>query len=227
MVIKAMIRRRAALDELVSELNRKFVEAFVALPGFWAEGGQASDAVFNPGTGESATLDLRKSLGVGLKGQQIVYAARLAGYLKRDVAQSDDFLLLRLDTETADYKRFCSETLPRLIEIFQPYRAALETDEAVNLSDWKIVCDQSRETGRDIDGRDSVFRIWPVSFFDDLLCRRSFGIGAEEVAARAAPECERAEVLNGGAYLLVSSDLVVGAALNDLNARVMSRLAAP
>jgi hypothetical protein len=56
------------------------------------------------------------------------------------------------------------------------------------------------------------------------LCRRSFGIGAEEVVRRASPECERAELLNGGAFLLVTSDLVLGEALNDLNARVMSRL---
>jgi hypothetical protein len=224
MIFEIMLRRRAALDELVPELNRKFVEEFVAVPGFWAEGGRALDAVFHPGTGESAILDLRKALSTGLKGQQIVYAARLAGYLNRDIAQSDDFLVFRLNTETANYKKFCSETLPRLIEIFQPYRGAVETDKDVRRADMTIVREQSRQTDRDLEGRDSIFRIWPVNFFDDLLCQRSFGIGAEEVVRRAATECERAELLNGGAFLLVTSDLVVGNALDDLNARVMSRL---
>jgi len=64
-----------------------------------------------------------------------------------------------------------------------------------------------------------------VCFFDDLLCRRAFGIGAAEVAARAAPECERAEAMHGGAFLLVTSEVVAGPDLDALNARVMARLA--
>jgi hypothetical protein len=223
MFIEVMVRRRAILSEHVPTINTKFVESFAALSGFWAVDKHVCDADFDPGTGESATLDLRKSLVPGLKGE-ILYAARLAGYLDRDVATSDDFLMLRLDTEKVDYKKFCSETFIDLINILQPYRADLQTDESVGLADWEIVCDQSKKTGRNIDGRDSVFRIWPVNFFDDLLCRRSFGIGAEEVVRRASPECERAEVLNGGAFLLVTSDLVVGSALDDLSARVKSRL---
>ncbi len=68
-------------------------------------------------------------------------------------------------------------------------------------------------------------RIAPVSFFDDILCRRAFGIGAEEVVRRAAPECEHAELLLGGAFLIVTSEIVVGrTALDALNARVMQRI---
>ena len=124
-----------------------------------------------------------------------------------------------------DYFLFCSATLPRLIDIFKPYRAAAETADAVMLADFDLVCAQSQKSGRDIDGRDSVHRIWLVCFFDDLLCRRAFGISAKDVVARAAPECERAEVLCGGAFLLVTSEIVVGSALDALNARVMTRLA--
>jgi hypothetical protein len=148
----------------------------------------------------------------------------LAGYLNRDISQSDDFLALRLNADKADYLEFCAKIFPRLIAIFRPYRAAIETDQEVAMADWEIVRTQRPETGKNIDGRDSVFRIWPANFFDDLLCRRSFGMSAEEVVRRAAPACERAELLNGGAFLLVTTDLVVGDALNDLNARVMSRL---
>jgi hypothetical protein len=63
-----------------------------------------------------------------------------------------------------------------------------------------------------------------VSYFDDLLCRRSFGIGAAKVVRRAAPICERAELLRGGAFLIVTSDLVTGEALDRLSIRVASRL---
>jgi hypothetical protein len=223
MVVEVMLRRRATLDEYVPELNTEFVEAFIAVPGFWAAGKRASDAPFDSGTGECATLDLRKSLETGLTGQ-ISYAPRLAGYLSSDIAMVDDFLVIRSNTEKMSYAEFCSRTLPRLVAIFRPYRAAIETDQEVAMADWEIVRTQRPETGKNIDGRDSVFRIWPANFFDDLLCRRSFGIGADEVVRRAAPECERAELLNGGAFLLVTTDLVVGDALNDLHARVMLRL---
>ena len=222
MYVKCMIRRRANLDEPSPELNAKFVEQFVALPDFWNAGKTASNAPFEF-AGESASLDLRTALASGLGGQ-VSYAPRFAGYLSRDIAQSDDFISLRLDTERADYALFCSATLPRLIDIFKPYRAAVHTDEAVLLADFDITRVQSQETGRNINGRDSVYRIWPVCFFDDLLCRRAFGMGAAEVAARAAPECERAEVMHGGAFLLVTSEVVVGPDLDALSARVMARL---
>ena len=175
---------RANLDEPYPELNAKFVEQFIAVPGFWGAGKTASDAPFES-TDESASLDLRTALVSGLGGQ-VLYAPRFAGYLSRDIAQSDDFIWLRLDTEEADHVRFCSATLPRLIEVFGSYRAAARTDDAVKLADFDITRVQSQKTGRNIDGRDSVYRIWPVCFFDDLLCRRAFGIGAAEVAARRA-----------------------------------------
>ncbi len=222
MYVDFMLRRRANLDEPSPELNAKFVEQFAAVPGFWGVDKTASDAPFEF-TGESASLDLRTALASGLGGQ-VLYRARFAGYLSRDIAQSDDFISLRLNTEEADYARFCSATLPRLIEIFKPYRAAAHTDEAVMLADFDITRVQSQKTGRNINGRDSVYRIWPVCFFDDLLCRRAFGIDAAEVAARATPECERAEVLHGGAFLRVTSEVVVGPALDALNARIMARL---
>ena len=223
MYVDFMLRCRAALDEPSPALNAKLVGQLVAVPDFWGDGKAAIDAPFEF-PGECASLDLRTALASGLAGQ-ISYAPRFAGYLSRDIAQSDDFLSLRLDTKEMDYARFCSATLPQLIDVFRPYRTAAHTDEAVLLDDFDITRVQSQKSGRDIDGRDSVYRIWPVCFFDDLLCRRAFGIGAAEVAARAAPECERAEALQGGAFLLVTSEVVAGPALDALNARVMARLA--
>ena len=223
MFVDIMIRRRATLDESSPDLNSRLVEQFMTVPGFWSAGKAVGGAPFEFG-GESATLDLRGALVDGLSGQ-VLYRARFAGYLSRDIGQSDDFVSLSLNPEKADYARFCSATLPRLIEIFGAYRAAVETDKAVMLADFEVTRVQSQKTGRNVSGRDGVYRIWPVCFIDDLLCRRAFGLSAEAVVARAAPECERAEVLCGGAFLLVTSEVVVGpAALDALSARVMARL---
>ncbi len=223
MIVDIRLRRRPVLEESLLVLNAGFVQAFVSIPNFWAVGKQASDAPFHPGDGECATLDLRKSLIPGLTGQ-IGYMARFAGYLDEDVAASDDFLLLYLNTDKADYAGFCAHVLPRLIESFRPYRIAAHTDKNVRRTDWQTVIKQRKLNDLDIDGRASVLRIWPVSFFDDLLCHRSFGIGAEEVVRRASIRCERAEIINNGAFLIVTSDLVVGSALDELNAEMMSLL---
>jgi hypothetical protein len=223
MFVDVMIRRRARLDEPIPALNARLLEQFAAVPGFWGQGKTAADAPFEQG--ETGSLDLRKSLRDGLSGQ-VVYMPRFAGYLSKDESKADDTLRIRLDTDKVDYAAFCIETLPRLITIFESYRGHVETDAKVRAADWEIVRQQSRKTGRNIDGRDSIFRIWPVCWFDGELSRRAFGITAEEAVRRASPECERAGLIAGCASLIVTSAIVVGANLDVIDARIKSRLGA-
>jgi hypothetical protein len=221
MFVDVMIRRRARLDEPIPALNARLLEQFIAVPGFWGQGKTAADAPFEQG--ETGSLDLRKSLRDGLSGQ-VVYMPRFVGYLSKDVSKADDTLRIRLDTDKVDYAVFCAETLPRLITMFESYRGHVETDAKVRAVDWENVRQQSRTTGRNIDGRDSIFRIWPVCWFDGELSRRAFGITAEEAVRRASPECERAELVAGCASLIVTSAIVVGANLDVIDARIKSRL---
>lgn len=101
----------------------------------------------------------------------------------------------------------------------------MATGQALDIEDREITSAHHRETGRRIDGRDGVYRIWPVSCFDNVLCRRAFGLPAADVVARVAPECERAELIRGGAFLLATTDLPTGAAeLDTLNVRLRARL---
>jgi hypothetical protein len=223
MFVDVVMRRRARLDEPIPTLNAKLVEQFIAVPGFWGEGRTAADAPFEQG--EMGSLDLRKALRDGLAGQ-VVYAARFPKNLSRDVAKADDFMRVRLNTDKIDYATFCTETLRRLITAFRPYRGHMETDPKVRAADWEVVRQQSRQTDRNVNGRDSIFRIWPVCWFDEELSRRAFGIGVEEAVRRAAPECEHAEVVAGCTFLLVTSATVVGANLDVIDARIKSRLGA-
>jgi hypothetical protein len=71
MNVEIMLRRRAALGEAVPALNAKFVEDFLALPGFWAAGKPTSVATCDPGTGESAIRYFRNALAIELH-EQIV-----------------------------------------------------------------------------------------------------------------------------------------------------------
>jgi hypothetical protein len=223
MTIDLMLRRRPRMDEDIATLNRRFAQALTEIPGFWEQGKGASDATWDPGE-EAASLYL-DCLAPGLHGQ-IMYQGRFESDVNWDVAAADDFLVLnQVDIQSVDYSRFCAVTIPSLIEIFTPYRGEVETDHDVAMADWDITCEQANQTRRDIDGRDSVYRIWPVCFFDEELCRRSFNLTAKEVVNRAGPECEDAYMLAGGAFLLVSSRPLAGAeALDALDARVKARL---
>jgi hypothetical protein len=86
----------------------------------------------------------------------------------------------------------------------------VESDEEVIAADLRNVQSRSLFPGADIDGRDGVYRMWLVSYFDDELCRRSFGLSAREVVHSAAPACEHAALWSGGALLVVTSELVAG-----------------
>ena len=98
------------------------------------------------------------------------------------------------------------------------------SDAKVRAAGWEIIRQQSRQTGRNIDGRDNIYRIWPVCWFDDELSRRSFDIGVEEAVRRVAPECERAELMAGCAFLIVTSEIVTGSNLDAIDARIKARL---
>jgi hypothetical protein len=236
MFVDVMLRRRAAPHESILDLNTNITASLSKLRGFWHEDKTAQDATFDNGeyddddddddddrNDEDTVVFFEHALITGLWGQ-ICYASRIESEFEDDDAVNDDFLTCRLTVEEADYAAFCRQTFPELIKIFQPYRAVIQTDLDVRLADWEIVRQDYHLGGPNIDGRDSVYRIWPVNFFDDLLCRRSFGLSAEKVVRRAAPECERAELIAGGAFLLVTSELVTGAALDPLSQRVKRRL---
>lgn len=221
MFVDLMVRRRAVLGESVRELNFRLIDRWVNIPGFWS--GNAHDARLRVSIeGDAATLDLTNCLH-GMSGQ-VIYAARSAGNLARDRRVADDFLSLRLDTQKLDYSAFCIDTLPNIIDIFHAYKAYVVTDESVLLSSIEAFRRERLVTGRDVDGRDSVGRIWPVTYFDETLCRRSFDISVETAVSRVAQECEVSKLLAGGAYFIVTREIVKGVALEDLNNKMMGIL---
>ncbi len=117
------------MEETKEKINARFLEQFVHLPGFWAGGKSASEALFDTGD-ESATLIFTDVLVDGLGGQ-VIYTDRVPSYLAEDTAMSDDFLTLGIDPEKVDCAIFCRDTMPRLIEIIGAYRATFKTDRKI------------------------------------------------------------------------------------------------
>lgn len=92
---------------------------------------------------------------------------------------------------------------------------------------WKDSrANESRRTGRDVDGRDTVFRIHPISYFDSIMCVRAFGISADEVVSRLAGFIACSEHLHAGALLIISNEPIAGEQLLALDVSIRRRLMA-
>ncbi|HLY54985.1 MAG TPA: hypothetical protein VKS60_05475 [Stellaceae bacterium] len=213
----------------MDELSPTLVQALAAIPGFWGPDKSPSDVGFMPDfdSEEFAVLDLRSALAPGLSG--LLYYRMFAGdsidlYADDPDELGDDVLELDVDNTVVNYRTFCREIFPEVVRIFGAYRGAVKSDREVQIRDGDSVMERYRETGLDVNRRSGIFRIWPVSYFGDELCRRSFRIGAAEVVKRAAPICELAEVRNDGAFLIATSDIVTGKDLDRLSVRIASRI---
>ena len=215
------LRRRPSLSKVVRDFNTATVSRLMSVPGFWNPEKSTADAPFY--FGEGASLDLRKPLCAGLKGQ-IFYVPRFAVYLERERAMYDDFMRIFM-ANPVDYPRFCFDVLPPLITAFGAYRGEIELNQTVGLADFDARRARNKELSQPLDSRNSICRIWPVSYADDQLCRRAFGLTAAEVVRHAGPGCERAELLAGGALLVVTTEIVTDAdALDEIDARVKNLL---
>jgi hypothetical protein len=222
MQIEARFRRRTKAGEQIQELHHRLLKRLAEVNGFWAQGKSTADADFDQGVGESASVDLSPCLLKGMKGA-ISYASRLPASVV-DKATSDDVMTLWLDAEEMDVSEFCRAVFPALIEVFEPYRAAVVTDIDVDLDDFEDICKSSQDTGRDVDGRDGVYRFWPANYFDHDLCLRAFGIDERELVKRVTEACEVAKLFENGAFILITDEILIGDELNALNEQVKRKL---
>lgn len=218
MQVEARFRRRAESGEIISELNNSILKRLSKIKGLWAESKSVEDVYFDAGSGESAASDLSPCLVDAVNGA-ISYASRLPAAIM-DKATSDDSIILKFDSDEIDFHKFCNDIFPKIVEAFSPYRAAIITDLDQDLDDFEDIVQESQSTGKDIDGRDSVFRIYPINYFDNAMCKRAFGIASSEAVEALKTSIERAEEIAGGALLLVSSEPVVGSELASIDSLV-------
>lgn len=134
------------------------------------------------------------------------FAYRDESYLV-DRSDRDDYMIVRFHNEN-DYCNFARDVFVPCIELYSPYRAQGELDEALSLADWEEVKRQGDRTKKDIDGRDSVYRIQPLNFFDAVLTRRAFGLEPEEIAERLAGKVEKVSLAAQGVAIICTSEII-------------------
>jgi len=217
-MIEARFRHRAA-SETIQEYHSNVLDCLQTISWLW----QASQVDAELETdGQSGACDLTPHLREGILGA-ISYSARYpSGML--DEAMFDDVLTLQIDENAVDYGTFVNNVFEQTVRCFHAYRAAVVLDLDLDLDDYDEIVEQSQLSGKDIDGRDSVFRINPVNFFDPELCKRAFRRPAVEIANCLGGEVERVVAQHDGLLLIVTSDLVDRENLKALHDHVASLL---
>ncbi|MGL4512015.1 MAG: hypothetical protein ACRCT8_02920 [Lacipirellulaceae bacterium] len=197
------VKSRAQPGDPFEDLHERFFARLAQLPGPW--GLERKELPLCPRMrSERDSVDFGRLIGKGVRAS-IFYLYR-AAWLSEDIHARDDYLLMTFNPKRVEYGALVREALPVYIEGFGAYRAEV-IDEEIGLRDFKRGSqDEPAETRIEIpDERHGVYRVAPVSFYDETLCWRAFGVTPERLAARLAGRIEDVRLFSGGVYLIGSS----------------------
>lgn len=224
MKISVELRRRPQADEPIEARHDAVMAGLSQIDPPWGLRGRAPVPIRPIGEELQVNVDLGPALGGAVKAT-LTYVYRSAAYL-RDEGQYDDCLFVECDPDTAGYKHLVTEVFPAYVRAFQPYRGTVNQDEDLALEDWDRVVELRKATGEDIEGRDSVFRLGPVSYFDRELCRRAFDLTPEEVVNALDRRIESASMLLDGVLIVASVAPLDRAGLEHVDKSLRNELAA-
>ena len=198
----------ARVDEAVGAEQRhtRFFEGIKDIPPPWGLGDRPTPPAPDFGRSSSAAIGLTKFFGDGVKRAMLTYRYRR---MLSDDGYSDDRLIIDFDPAKMNVHHLIYTVIPRYIEAFDAYRVDYYDEQFVDLA-----YERREEEGRvtltakskvETNPRFKVDEVWPVSFYDELLCRRAFNLTPAEVMERLQRKVERAQLLHGGVYLIGSS----------------------
>jgi len=214
------LRSRAKSEEPFESKHIMFIEKLKKLESPWSLENLGS--LPDIGDGLSVTVSLNKSVGKLFKGD-LEYVFRGSTYLE-DKAQYDDTLFIEFDPLKVDFSDIVSRVLPVYIDSFQCYRATIQ-DSSITRNDWNQVVELCNSTGKDIDGRDGVYRINAINYYDRELCQRAFGLSPQQIVDRLYGKIESVSLLFDGVMLIYSSKLLERDEIQKIDAEVKALLA--
>lgn len=201
------------------------MQSLETLPAPWTVAG-ARDIVAPPCKSLANVLSLTKRVGKGIRTARVIYTLRgKPAYTDEDVAARDDSVLLEFTPQLVDVSQLADAVLPTLVSSFRAYRARISVPEIVS-EEFELRQALSRASTKDIGGRDSVFRIWQLNYWDEELCRRAWNLTAAEVVERLHRRIERAALWCGGAYLIISTARLSVAEVRAIDGRIRPFLTA-
>jgi hypothetical protein len=152
---------------------------------------------------------LTKFFGDGVKRAMITYSYRRN---LRDDGYCDDCLRIDFDPAKVDVHHLIYTVIPRYIEAFDAYLVKYYDEQFVNLA-YEERAEEGRITftaksKEYVNPRFKVEQVWPVSFYDELLCRRAFNLTPAEVMERLKGKVEHARLMHNGVYLVGTSQVL-------------------
>ena len=210
-------RHRPALDDDIQSRHHRFLGAQQDIERPWLLPSDGSISLSDIAGELSSVANLNGVVGAGLKGE-VVYPLRKVSYL-RDAAQYDDYLAIEFKPENVDYPTLVSSVFPKMLTAFESYRATVY-DQAIARADWREIVRRVRESGKDINGRDGVYRINAINYFDRALCERAFSLSPESIVDRLAGMVEDVRILNDGVLVVYSSSVLKSSELAGIDAIV-------
>lgn len=221
MIIRGGFRHRASP---VGSIERRHVELVQQLKDpmvSWLGKYDPRAIYFESETIDSGAADISDALHNGVSAA-ISYCSRNA--IEADHGMYDDILTIEFDPSRADYPVFALPVFGQLVKVFGAYRATVVLDEELDLDDYDHILDEVDATGRDVDGRDGVFRISPVCFFDRELCNRAFGIPPAEIIDRLVGKIEHVEKIDDGVLIIATREILTRPSLVALDREIRDLL---
>jgi hypothetical protein len=203
--VKLEMRRRAHAEDDPHALHERFLAVMRSNGHPWWNS-EANLGRLNLGGELECQVDVSKAMSGGATAS-LAYVHRGSDYIQ-DRALFDDRFMATVRVDQDGYSTLVNRRLQAFLHAFEPYRAQLILDEDLALADWDAAIATNATTGKDEDGRDGMIRLWPVSFFDDELCRRALGVSPEVVTNRLVGRVERIERCVGGTLIVATSSLL-------------------
>lgn len=194
MKYSVIVRSRALKSVSIEKKHETLINGLSHVPEPWGFKGKEPPPTPDPGKDLIAVVGAKKHLGNGISSAYFTYQYRREF---RDEAAHDDYISIDFNSKKADYGFFTREVLPIYIESFGAYLAYVANSEF-------LVMDFD-DAPKGFDNRRNVFRVYPVSFYDELLCERAFGLKPSEVCSKLVGKVEAAREFFNGVYILGSS----------------------
>ncbi|MDU8500556.1 hypothetical protein RYB01_15395 [Pseudomonas syringae] len=212
---KLEFRHRAYHGDSIETRHMRFIEEISTLGNGWDLKGLGE----LPDIGSELVLSvaLDSSLPPGIKGR-LSYQYRHEGYLENN-AQYDDTLFIEFSSERVDFSDVVKKLFPSYVKAFGCYRATLH-NWALTRRDWPKVLDACEATSKDANGRDGIYRINSVNYFDDALCRLEFNLTPRQIIERLRGGVEIASEFENGILLIYTSHEVAESDLEGINTEV-------
>lgn len=218
-------RHRPLMTETIEQRFAHFIEIMDRLPPPWGIAKGKELKLLPITTGLSTDTKLRGKLGHGISG--FVNFRYRAPMNLGDRAANDDAVVIEFNASKVVWRELIDAALPSYLRAIGAYICRLERwDEMPETG--RATSDVCRRFGKDLDGRDGLFRFGPVSYMDRELCRRGCnGMTPEQIVERLAGVVPDVRPFDDGVLIVAADHFPEQAEIVATDRKIRERLDLP